>query len=61
MNPVVAVLVGWTLAGEPIGAFAVAALVIILVGVAMVNAGHREQPALGKSNRDEEAQAEAAA
>jgi drug/metabolite transporter (DMT)-like permease len=61
VNPVVAVLVGWTLAGEPIGAFAVAALVIILVGVAMVNAGHREQPALGKSNRDEEAQAEAAA
>ena len=42
VNPVVAVLIGWALASEPIGVFTVIAMIIILVGVGWVNAGHKE-------------------
>jgi drug/metabolite transporter (DMT)-like permease len=45
VNPVVAVLIGWALASEPIGVFTVIAMVVILVGVGLVNAGHREEHA----------------
>lgn len=43
VNPVVAVLLGWALASEPMGWFTVLAMVIILAGVALVNSGHREE------------------
>ena len=37
VNPVVAVFIGWALAGEAIGVHTIAATVIILAGVALVN------------------------
>jgi drug/metabolite transporter (DMT)-like permease len=43
VNPIVAVLIGWALAGEPLTSFTVAALVIILAGVALVNTGTRQE------------------
>ena len=39
VNPAVAVLLGSALASEPVGVVTVAAMVIILVGVALVNSG----------------------
>jgi drug/metabolite transporter (DMT)-like permease len=42
VNPVVAVLVGWALASEPIGIFTVIAMVVILAGVALVNTGQQD-------------------
>ena len=39
VNPLVAVLLGWALASEPLGAFTLMATAIILVGVALVNRG----------------------
>ena len=43
VNPVVAVLLGWTLASEPASVFTWIAMLVILAGVALVNAGHREE------------------
>jgi len=43
VNPVVAVLLGWVLASEPISLLTVAAMLIILVGVGLVNSGQREK------------------
>jgi drug/metabolite transporter (DMT)-like permease len=45
VNPVVAVLIGWALASEPVGVFTLIATIVILVGVGLVNAGHREEHA----------------
>jgi drug/metabolite transporter (DMT)-like permease len=45
VNPVVAVLIGWALASEPVGVFTVIAMIVILVGVGLVNTGHREEHA----------------
>lgn len=42
VNPVVAVVVGWALAGEPIGWFTVVAMIVILIGVALVNTAKPE-------------------
>jgi drug/metabolite transporter (DMT)-like permease len=54
VNPVVAVLIGWALASEPIGVFTVVAMVIILVGVFLVNVGQKEEhvPARTRRARD---------
>jgi drug/metabolite transporter (DMT)-like permease len=41
VNPVVALVLGWALAGEPIGARTWVAAAIILAGVALVNSGPR--------------------
>jgi drug/metabolite transporter (DMT)-like permease len=43
VNPVVAVLVGWLVAAEPVGVVTVLAMLGILAGVALVNAGHKEE------------------
>jgi len=43
VNPVVAVLLGWLLASEPMGVFTILAMLIILAGVALVNAGQRDE------------------
>jgi drug/metabolite transporter (DMT)-like permease len=45
VNPVVAVLIGWALASEPVGVFTLIATIVILVGVGLVNAGHTEEHA----------------
>jgi drug/metabolite transporter (DMT)-like permease len=60
VNPVVAVLIGWALASEPIGVFTVLAMVIILVGVGLVNAGHKDEHAPARTNRDTETETEEA-
>jgi drug/metabolite transporter (DMT)-like permease len=44
VNPVVAVVVGWWFAQEPIGVFTVVAMVVILIGVALVNTGTKPEP-----------------
>lgn len=44
VNPVVAVILGWALASEPIGARTIAAAAIIVAGVALVNRGRFEMP-----------------
>src|SRR5215472_2529270 len=43
VNPVVAVLLGWALASEPTGVFTWIAMLVILAGVALVNASHKEE------------------
>src|SRR6266436_543107 len=43
VNPVVAVLLGWALAREPMGLTTVIAMVVILAGVALINSGHKKQ------------------
>lgn len=43
VNPVVAVLVGWLVAGEPINALTVVAMTIILAAVALVNLGTKPE------------------
>ncbi len=60
VNPAVAVLIGWALASEPIGTFTVLAMVIILVGVALVNAGHEDEHAPAHTDRDTESEPEEA-
>ena len=60
VNPVVAVLIGWTLASEPIGVFTVLAMVIILAGVGLVNAGHKDEHAPARTNGDTEPETEEA-
>jgi drug/metabolite transporter (DMT)-like permease len=52
VNPVVAVLLGWVLAREPIGMYTVIAMVIILVGVGLVNAGHHDEHEPERTNGD---------
>lgn len=52
VNPVVAVLLGWVLASEPVGPFTVMATVVILIGVALVNRAPSpvvSRPSSGKS------------
>jgi len=60
VNPVAAVLIGWALASEPIGVFTVLAMVIILVGVGLVNAGHKDEHAPARTNGDTETETEEA-
>jgi drug/metabolite transporter (DMT)-like permease len=60
VNPVVAVLIGWALASEPIGVFTVLAMVIILAGVGLVNAGHKDEHAPARTNGDTETETEEA-
>jgi drug/metabolite transporter (DMT)-like permease len=43
VNPVVAVLLGWLLASEPVGLYTVIAMAVILAGVALVNAGQSDE------------------
>jgi drug/metabolite transporter (DMT)-like permease len=59
VNPIVAVLIGWALAGEPMTSFTIAALVIILAGVALVNTGTRQEHAGERLRPREEASAAA--
>ncbi len=61
VNPVVAVLIGWALASEPVGVFTVLATVVILIGVGLVNAGHREEHAPSRVHDKEEEAEEAVA
>lgn len=57
VNPMVAVLIGWALASEPIGAYTVIATAVILIGVALVNAGQKdEHVAAGNREKEEEAE-----
>jgi drug/metabolite transporter (DMT)-like permease len=44
VNPVIAVLVGWALASEPVGVHTVVATGIILTGVLLVNTRRKEEP-----------------
>jgi drug/metabolite transporter (DMT)-like permease len=44
VNPVIAILVGWLLAGEPLAASLIAGMVVILAGVCLVRGGIK-QPA----------------
>src|SRR5215813_12627706 len=60
VNPVVAVLLGWLLASEPMGGFTVVAMVVILAGVALVNAGQSEEHE-PEANGDAEEEEEVAA
>jgi len=61
VNPVVAVLIGWALASEPLGVFTVIATVIILIGVGLVNTGHGEEHAPQRTTDQEETTEEAVA
>jgi drug/metabolite transporter (DMT)-like permease len=54
VNPVVAVLVGWALASEPIGIFTMIAMVVILAGVALVNTGQQDNHAEVREEEHEE-------
>jgi drug/metabolite transporter (DMT)-like permease len=58
VNPVVAVLLGWVLASEKVGVFTVIAMIIILVGVGLVNAGQKDEHAPQQSNGNEEPETE---
>ncbi|HST10726.1 MAG TPA: EamA family transporter [Terriglobales bacterium] len=60
VNPVVAVLLGWVLAAEPIGVYTVIAMVVILVGVALVNSGQRDEHEPERTNGSAEAEEAAA-
>lgn len=53
VNPVVAVLLGWLLASEPMGVFTVVAMTVILAGVALVNAGQSDEQELQKNGNRE--------
>lgn len=48
VNPIIAVVLGWLLLGEPFGLRTGAAVVVVLVGVALV----RSQPAVSARTRD---------
>ena len=57
VNPVVAVLLGWALASEPTGVFTWIAMLVILAGVALVNASHKKEehrPAHDETEHEEE-------
>ena len=60
VNPLVAVLLGWALAAEPMGFYTVIAMVVILAGVALVNAGQGEQHEPELTNGDAESEEVAA-
>jgi drug/metabolite transporter (DMT)-like permease len=45
VNPVVAVLLGWALGGEPIGARTIAASAVIVAAVALITVGRTRAPA----------------
>ena len=60
VNPVVAVLLGWVVAREPIGLFTILAMLIILVGVGLVNAGHRDEHEPEQTNGNETTEEEEA-
>jgi drug/metabolite transporter (DMT)-like permease len=60
VNPVVAVLLGWLMAAEPMGVYTVIAMVVILVGVALVNSGQRDEHEPERTNGDTEAEEVAA-
>ena len=60
VNPVVAVLLGWVLAAEPISVLTVVAMIVILLGVALVNAGHKEEHAPAGANGNAECEEEEA-
>jgi drug/metabolite transporter (DMT)-like permease len=57
VNPVVAVLLGWALAAEPMRLPTVIAMVVILAGVALVNSGHKKQPPIPRRDLEGEAAA----
>jgi drug/metabolite transporter (DMT)-like permease len=61
VNPVVAVLVGWALAHEPISVFTIVAMVVILIGVALVNSGTKSEHRSETLSAEEDEQAEMAA
>jgi drug/metabolite transporter (DMT)-like permease len=52
VNPVVAVFLGWLLAGEAVGARTLVATAIILSGVALVNRAGREPGHAPLEDRD---------
>jgi drug/metabolite transporter (DMT)-like permease len=56
VNPVVAVLLGWALAREPMGVSTWIAMIVILAGVGLVNAGNKkeEHAASHELEREEE-------
>jgi drug/metabolite transporter (DMT)-like permease len=60
VNPVVAVLLGWMVAREPIGVFTMLAMLIILAGVALVNPGHRDEHEPEQAHGNETAEEEEA-
>jgi len=60
VNPVVAVLLGWLLAAEPMGVYTVIAMVVILAGVALVNSGQRDEHEPERTSEDTEAEEVAA-
>ena len=60
VNPVVAVLLGWLLAAEPMGVYTVIAMVVILIGVALVNSGQRDEHEPQRTSEDTEAEEVAA-
>jgi drug/metabolite transporter (DMT)-like permease len=51
VNPIVAVLLGWAVLGEPITMKTVAAAAVILVGVALVNVDWRVTNPFGLRRR----------
>jgi drug/metabolite transporter (DMT)-like permease len=54
VNPVVAVALGWALAGERVGALTLLAAAAIVVSVALVTAGQRAAPAHDPTMRPSE-------
>jgi Predicted permeases len=46
INPVVAVILGWAILREPLSATAILAMLIILGGLALVQSGPRQPPAV---------------
>jgi drug/metabolite transporter (DMT)-like permease len=53
VNPVVAVLLGWAIAGEPVGGRTLAAGAVIVLAVALITVGRtRSQPAARASEED---------
>ena len=61
VNPVVAVLIGWSLANERVGVFTVVATVIILIGVGLVNTGHKQEHPTAKASDEQTEEEEAVA
>ncbi|HEX4964240.1 MAG TPA: drug/metabolite exporter YedA [Thermoanaerobaculia bacterium] len=52
VNPVVAVLLGWLFAGEPLTGKTLAAAAVILTGVALISIAHAKRPAPEKEPAD---------
>lgn len=49
VNPIVAVFAGWVIAGEPVGAGQIGALILVLIGVLLVQS--RRLPVIGRWRR----------